>query len=106
MALIASTTAPTFDATAIKPRDLIRARYHTWPEPRNGLVVSVTDTTIQAIFIPGVHTATCYYEIKAQEVADGKWSVLYSADLATIGEEKMADTYAETESEAKDDGGN
>lgn len=94
MSLISSTTAPVFDRTAVKPRDFIRAQYHTWPEPRNGLVVSVTDSAIQAIFIPGVHTATCYYEVKAQEIADGKWSVLYSEDLATINKEAMAEEYA------------
>lgn len=97
MALISSAAAPVFDKTAIKQRDFIRAQYHTWPEPRNGLVVSVTDSTIQAVFLPGVHTATCYYEVKAQEIADGKWSVLYSSDLATISKEAMSDAYAKGE---------
>lgn len=104
MALISSAAAPVFDKTAIKQRDFIRAQYHTWPDPRNGLVVSVTDSTIQAIFLPGVHAATCYYEIKAQEVADGKWSVMYSGDLATIGKESMAGAYAKEGGEASGDG--
>ena len=51
MALISSAAAPVFDKTAIKQRDFIRAQYHTWPDPRNGLVVSVTDSTRQAIFV-------------------------------------------------------
>lgn len=97
MALISSAAAPVFDKTAIKQRDFIRAQYHTWPEPRNGLVVSVTGSTIQAIFLPGVHTATCYYEVKAQEIADGKWSVLYSSDLTTISKEAMSDAYVKGE---------
>lgn len=104
MALISSAAAPVFDKAVIKQRDFIRAQYHTWPEPRNGLVVSVTDSTIQAIFLPGVHAATRYYEIRAQEVADGKWSVMYSRDLATIGKESMAGAYAKEGGEASGDG--
>ena len=64
-------------------------RYVIWPLSWPGV-----ESGIQAIFIPGVHTATCYYEVKAQEIADGKWSVLYSEDLATINKEAMAEEYA------------
>ena len=103
MALISSTETPVFDATAIQQRDLIRARYHTWPEARNAIVVSVDGDTLQAIFLPGVHAATCYYTIKAQEVADGKWDVLYSRDLATVEHVEMSDTYKAREV-AKDGG--
>ena len=104
MALINNTETPVFDTTAIQKRDLIRARYHTWPEARNAIVVSVDGATLQAIFLPGVHAATCYFTVKAQEVADGKWDVLYTHDLATIEHVEMSDT--DKDSEVAKDGGN
>lgn len=86
MALIITEKSPRFDLTEIHIRDFIRAQYHTWNEPRNGIVVQVDKDTLQAIFLPLVHLATRYYAVKAQEVADGKWHILWSQDLQTINE--------------------
>lgn len=96
MALVKEQEYPAFDETAIAKRDLVRARYHTWDEPRNGIVVTVTPTLLQVLFLPAVHQAACYYDIKAQEIKDGKWSVKYTRDLEIIYEEEM--TYANHES--------
>ena len=85
MALIKKTIVPEFDTEEIALRDFVRAKYHTWDEPRNGLVVSVTASELLVIFLPLIHLATRYYTIKAQEVADGKWSILYSHDLEMVG---------------------
>jgi hypothetical protein len=52
-------------------------------------VVTVSDTELTVLFLPGVHTAACYFPIAAQEVSDGKWSVLYTHDMKTIGEVTM-----------------
>lgn len=85
MPLINTEDTPVFDENEIYPRCFIRARYRTWPEARNGLVVDVSKNRISAIFIPLVHTAVRFYSIKAAEVMDGKWELQYSPDLETIG---------------------
>ena len=81
----------------IKVRDLIRAQYHTWPEPRNGLVISLTEDTLTAIFLPAIHQSVCYFTVKADEVKDGKWKIrLISFDDAwemTVRSDDFADEY-------------
>ncbi len=89
MALITIGQSPVFTTGEIVKRDLVRAQYRTWTEPRNGIVVTVSDTELTVLFLPGVHTAACYFPIAAQEVSDGKWSVLYTHDMKTIGEVTM-----------------
>lgn len=85
MALIETRDSPGFNLDEIHERDLVRAKYHTWPEPRNGLVAAVSVDTLTVIFMPAIHRATCYFQAKAQEVADGKWEISYTSDLETIG---------------------
>ena len=87
MALIETKDSPQFNPEEIHERDLMRAKYHTWPEPRNGLVATVRKDALTVIFMPGVHRATCYFSVKAQEVADGKWEISYTSDMETIGRE-------------------
>lgn len=84
MALIKNDTVPQFDLDEISLRDFVRAKYKTWDEPRNGIVVSVSEDALSVIFLPLIHLATRYYIIKAQEVSDGKWDISYSHDLETV----------------------
>ena len=84
MALIETRDSPQFNPEEIHERDLLRAKYHTWPEPRNGLVTTVRKDILTVLFMPAIHRATCYFRIKAQEVADGKWEISYTADMETI----------------------
>ena len=92
MALVATGSSIMFVSGELKKRDLIRAQYHTWDAPRNGIVSSISDTVAYIVFLPDVHSASSYYRMTAQEVADGKWSVLYTTDMKTIKEVAM--TYA------------
>ena len=85
MAIIETRDSPVFNAEEIHERDLVRAKYHTWTEPRNGLVVTVEDNLLTVIFLPAINRATCYFTIKAQEVLDQKWEILYTTDMETIG---------------------
>ena len=85
MALIETRDSPQFNPEEIHERDLMRAKYHTWPEPRNGLVETVGKDVLTVIFMPAIHRATCYFSVKAQEVADGKWEISYTSDMETIG---------------------
>ena len=56
MALLKQTEIRAFDPDVIRKGDFIRARYHTWPEAKN-------------------------YPITVEEVADGKWDVIWSHEL-------------------------
>ena len=87
MSLIETKDSPQFNPEEIHERDLMRAKYHTWPEPRNGLVATVGKDVLTVIFMPAVNRATCYFSVKAQEVADEKWEISYTSDLETIGKE-------------------
>lgn len=80
---------PQFDTAEITARDLIRAQYHTWPEPQNGLVTEVNKDMVLVLFQPGIHVATCYFPIFAREVADGKWGILFTHDLREVKEVPM-----------------
>lgn len=91
MSILTSKTSSLFDECAVALGDLVRAKYHTWDEPRNGLVVDVKADALMVLFIPKVHHATRYFIIKPQEVADGKWHILISSDLKTISEEGSTD---------------
>lgn len=100
MALVTKEEIPCFDLTQVQIRDVIRAQYHTWDEPRNGLIVSVEKDRLQVIFLPLVHLSLRYYTVKAQEVADGKWHILYSHDLQKIMEVKPNGDSGEAHSQA------
>ena len=85
MSIIETRDSPVFNSAEIHERDLVRAKYRTWTEPRNGLVVTVEDNLLTVIFLPAINRATCYFTIKAQEVLDQKWEILYTTDMETIG---------------------
>ncbi len=105
MALIETRDSPQFIPEEIHERDLVRARYHTWPEPRNGLVTTVRKDVLTVLFMPAIHRATCYFTVKAQEVADGKWEISYTADMETIGKAGGEDgIIGSPDPEAADDG--
>lgn len=84
MALIDTEIAFVFNKAEIQPRCFVRAKYHTWEEARNGLVLNVTKDKITAVFFPMIHQAMRFYTINANEVEAGKWEILYSSDLKTI----------------------
>ena len=86
-----------FNLEEVKQRGLIRARYHTWKEPRNGIIVAINKTMIQVLFLTQIRTAAQYFRIPAIEVAEGKWSIKYSNDMENFFEIEM--TYGVDESD-------
>lgn len=94
MDLLVITESTCFNEQEIHERDLIRARYHTWDEARNGIVIGVSGQTLTVIFMPKVHRATTYFTIKADEVKDGKWELTYTEDFTHIGRVEM--TYGDS----------
>ncbi len=70
-----------FNLDEIKQRGLIRAQYHSWNEPRNGIVVAVSKKNLQILFLPLIRTSAQYFKIKSSEIVEGKWSIIYSNDL-------------------------
>ena len=80
-----------FNPEEIHERDLVRAKYHTWDEPRNGIVTVVRGATLTVLFLPEIHRATTYFVIRAEEVRDGKWEMTYTQDFTHIGKVEMTD---------------
>lgn len=70
-----------FNLDEVKQSGLIRAKYHSWNEPRNGIIVAVSKNILQVLFLPLIRTSAQYFKIKASEVAEGKWSIIYSNDF-------------------------
>ena len=87
MSLIKEGSIRAFDTEAIHKGDLVRAQYHTWPEPRNGLLASITEERLTVLFLPGLGNVSNYFPIAAAEVAEGLWKVRWSSDLETIDAE-------------------
>lgn len=91
MSLLKESAIKAFDTTAVHVGDLVRAQYHTWPEPRNGVIASVNEQELAVLYLPGLRNVSNYFPIAAAEVADGKWTVIWSSDLKTIQEEGAAE---------------
>ena len=87
MPLIKEGSIRTFDTEVIHKGDLVRAQYHTWPEPRNGLLASVNEERLTVLFLPGLGNVSNYFPIAAAEVAAGLWKVRWSSDLETVDAE-------------------
>ena len=87
MPLIKEGSIRTFDTEVIHKGDLVRAQYHTWPEPRNGLLASVSEERLTVLFLPGLGNVSNYFPISAAEVAVGLWKVRWSSDLETVDAE-------------------
>lgn len=87
MPLIKEGSIRAFDTEAIHKGDLVRAQYHTWPKPRNGLLASVNEERLTVLFLPGLGNVSNYFPIAAAEVAAGLWKVRWSSDLETVDAE-------------------
>lgn len=81
MNIIKYDTSPTFDGDIVKQSGFIQARYRTWPCARNGLVSYVTPDRLTCLFQKGTGAAVAYFVIRANEVADGNWEIIYQNDL-------------------------
>lgn len=84
MPLIKDSATKAFDLDAIHKGDLIRAQYHTWPEPRNGVIAAVSGKELAVLYLPGLGNVSNYFPITASEVEAGLWTVKWSSDLETI----------------------
>lgn len=70
-----------FAKEIIKKRGLIRAKYHSWEEPRNGLITYAGKTFLKVLFLTGTNMAATYYTIKISEVVAGLWNITYTFDM-------------------------
>lgn len=87
MSILKNSNVATFDKSAIKDGDFIRAKYHTWPLPQNGIVSRVTDSEILVLYISHGRNASNYFRIDVSEVVDGKWDIAFSSDLVNVSSE-------------------
>lgn len=79
--IVKSTEIAIFDDEIVKPNGFIRAKYHTWPTFKNGLVTCVNSGELTCLFQTGATSATSYFVVKACEVAAGSWQIIYSNEL-------------------------
>ena len=79
--LLTTTERDEFINEILQKRGLIRAKYASWEEFRNGLIVYATKTWLRVLFLTGVNVATSYYTIKIEEVKNGLWEIVYSNDF-------------------------
>lgn len=77
------TTGEQFEFTSdiIKKRGLIRAKYWSWEEPRNGLITFASSKLLKVLFLTGVNAQATYYNIKIAEVVAGLWEIKYTNDF-------------------------
>jgi len=99
MPLLLESSIKAFDQTAVHKGDLVRAQYHTWPEPRNGLLTSISKERLVVLFLPGLGNVSNYFPIAAAEVAAGLWTIRWSSDLETTNQEPTPEEPPEEEPE-------
>lgn len=76
--MLVESAETSFNLDEIKQRGLVRAQYHTWNEPRNGIVVAADKKILQILFLPLIRTSAQYFKIKSSEVLEGKWKIIYT----------------------------
>lgn len=84
MALITANTSNGFDTTAIQKGDFIRAQYTRWQQPQNGIVASVTASSIHVLYLTAIGNVSNFFTIYATEVERGLWTIQWSHDLAEV----------------------
>lgn len=72
---------PIFDADIISIGGLIRAKWRGWPDYKNGLVTRVMYDRITVLYLVNNGNAVAYYEIRADEVVNNEWELIYSSDF-------------------------
>lgn len=73
-----------FAREIIQKRGLIRAKYHSWEDYRNGLITYAGKTFLKVLFLTGVNMCATYYTIKISEVVAGSWTITYTNDFKTF----------------------
>lgn len=84
MALIKNKAAPVFDRDQVHKGDMIRAKHQTWDEHRNGVVVSVKEEKLIALYYAGYGNVTDHFTMLASEVSRCEWNGLITADMENI----------------------
>lgn len=91
MELIIKETRALFDTEAVKMGYALYAKHASWDKGRTGVVTAVTDTTIIAMFHPGIGNVINHFAIPVAEVERGEWDVRWSADLSEVYELKAVE---------------
>ncbi len=72
--------------TGIKKGTLIWAKKDGWDAGIPGFVSSVSEDRLVVMFHPDVSNVVNHYIVPAEEVAENRWQVRWSEDLAEINE--------------------
>lgn len=84
MPLLEQETRLRFCVKSIHKGSLIRAQYHTWPAPQNGIVAAVGPEKLLVLYLPGCNNVSNYFPILVSEVLEGAWKIGWSDDLQAI----------------------
>ena len=84
MDLITTGEQTKFADDIVKKRGFIRGKHITWHGARNGLITFASPTLLQVLFLTGINASASYFTIRANEVANNEWDILYSNDLETV----------------------
>lgn len=87
MSLLTTSSITGIDKSKIAKGDFIRAKYHSWEKPHNGIVAEVTVGEIRVLYIGDGGNVTNYFEITADEIAAELWEISWSSDLTETQEE-------------------
>ena len=87
MSLLTTGSITVIDRNKIAKGDFIRAKYHSWEKTHNGIVAEVTVGEIRVFYIGDGGNMTNYFEITADEIANGLWEISWSSDLTETQEE-------------------
>ena len=87
MSLIADKNIRIFDTTAIQRNDCIRVKRAGDSTARNGIVTSVSESTVEVLFGNIQNKSTSFLRIDAVDVAVGVWEIYWTTDFVTINYE-------------------
>lgn len=84
MSLICDKTVKQIDTTAISPGDLVYIEREGWKEPRKGVVLTVSSTSIQIQYRQETGGALNHFDVTAEELGSESYTFRWSEDLQTI----------------------
>ncbi|MCD8011647.1 MAG: DUF5026 domain-containing protein [Lachnospiraceae bacterium] len=84
MGLLKESTNTLFDTDAIQKGAMIYAKHECWDEAKSGIVSAVKSDGIRVLYHPNIANVTAFFNIFADDVANGEWQIRWSEDLETI----------------------
>lgn len=78
--LLTEETKKVINLAEIGRGSLISAKNKTWDKAQSGIVTEVTADTITVLFLPETQNIQNHFEIQAEAIEKGMWTIRYSSD--------------------------